>query len=298
MTRGEADAKYLDAGGVRTRYFDEGKGEPIVLLHGGIMGERNAAASAEDWELNFDAIARAHRAIAVDRLGQGRTDNPSRTADYTMSAVTAHLVEFLTALEQGPYHLVGHAEGGYSALRLAVYEPDLVASCTIVDSDTAAPGVGRSEYVLATNPHPRGSPEAVRFTHETRSADTAHISAAWLDRQMAFLAGEKHKQAIRKMGEEGLRASQFGPKLLAERLDLLDRLTLRPVQRPVLVYWGYNDPVAPIEMGLKLYDMTAKHQFRTQMHTVNKTGYFSFRERPDEFNRVVCEFVEGVSYGD
>ena len=70
------------------------------------------------------------------------------------------------------------------------------------------------------------------------------------------------------------------------------------VNFPVLVYWGYNDPVAPIEMGLKLYDMIAKHQFRTQMHTVNKTGYFSFRERPDEFNRVVCEFVEGVSYGD
>jgi pimeloyl-ACP methyl ester carboxylesterase len=295
MTRAE---KYLDAGGVRTRYFDEGKGEPIVLLHGGVMGERNAAVSAEDWELNFDAIARAHRAIAVDRLGQGRTDNPSRNADYTMSAVSAHLADFLTALGHGPYHLVGHAEGGYTALRLAVYEPDLVASCTIIDSDTAAPGVGRSEYVLATNPHPRGSLDAVRFTHEARSVETAHVSTAWLDRQMAFLGDEKHAQAIGKMSGEGLRAAQFGPKLLAERLDLIDRITLRPVQRPVLVYWGYNDPVAPIEMGLKLYDLIAKHQFRTQMHTVNKTGYFSFRERPDEFNRVICEFVEGVSYGD
>lgn len=298
MTIREASAKSLQAGGAKTRYFDEGQGEPVVLLHGGVMGERNASASAEDWELNFDAIASAHRAIAVDRLGQGRTDNPSRNADYTMSAVSAHLVAFLTELGQGPYHLVGHAEGGYLALRLAVYEPDLVASCTIVDSDTAAPGVGRSEYVLATNPHPRGSREAVRFTHEARSAHTGHVSTAWLDRQMAFLADEKHAQAIEKMGAEGLRASQFGPKLLAERLDLLDRITLRPVQRPVLVYWGYNDPVAPIEMGLKLYDMIAKHQFRTQMHTVNKTGFFSFRERPDEFNRVVCEFVEGVRYGD
>ena len=298
MEMTEADANYLDAGGVRTRYFDKGDGEPVMLLHGGVMGERNAAASAEDWEPNFDAIAGAHRAIAVDRLGQGRTDNPSRNADYTMSAVSAHLVAFLRALGQGPYHLVGHAEGGYLALKLAVYEPDLVASCVIVDSDTAAPGVGRGEYVLATNPHPRGSAEAVRFTHEARSVDTTHVNASWLDRQMAFLADEKHGQAIGKMGTEGLRAAQFGPKLLAERLDLLDRITLRPVQRPVLTYWGFNDPVAPIEMGLKLYDMIAKHQFRTQMHTVNKTGHFSFRERPDEFNRVVCEFVEGVSYGD
>lgn len=298
MLTTEANAKYLDAGGFKTRYFDAGKGEPIVLLHGGVMGERNAAASAEDWELNFDAIAHTHRAIAVDRLGQGRTDNPTRNPDYAMSAVTAHLVEFLTALGQGPYHVVGHAEGGYLALKLAVYEPDLVASCTIIDSDTAAPGVGRSEYVLATNPHPRGTPEAVRFTHEARSFDSGHVTQAWLDRQMGFLGDEKHAQAISKMGDEGLRAAQFGPKLLAERLDLLDRITLRPVQRPVLVYWGYNDPVAPIEMGLKLYDMIAKHQFRTQMHTVNKTGFFSFRERPDEFNRVICEFVEGVSYGD
>lgn len=298
MTTMDAEAKYLDADGIRTRYFDAGKGEPVVLLHGGVMGERNAAASAEDWEMNFEAIAGSHRAVAVDRLGQGRTDNPARNADYTMGTVTAHLVAFLRVLGQGPYHLVGHAEGGYLALRLAVYEPDLVASCVIVDSDTAAPGVGRSEYVLATNPHPRGSAEAVRFTHEARSADPGHVSPAWLDRQMAFLGDEKHQHAIAKMGDEGLRASQFGPKLLAERLDLLDRITLRPVQRPVLAYWGYNDPVAPIEMGLKLYDMIAKHQFRTQMHTVNKTGYFSFRERPEEFSRVICEFVEGVSYGD
>jgi pimeloyl-ACP methyl ester carboxylesterase len=294
----EADARYLDAGGVRTRYFDAGKGEPVVLLHGGTTGERNAAASAEDWALNFSAVAGVHRAIALDRLGQGGTDNPSRNGDYTMSADASHLAAFLTALGDGPYHLVGHAEGGYLALRLAVYEPDLVASCAIIDSDTAAPGVGRSEYVLATNPHPRGSLEAVRFTHEARSVDAGHVTAAWLDRQMAFLADDNHAHAIGKMGGEGLRASQFGPKLLADRLDLIDRITLRPVPRPVLVYWGYNDPVAPVEMGLKLYDLIAKHQFRTQMHMVNKTGHFSHRERPDEFNRVVCEFVEGVSHGD
>jgi pimeloyl-ACP methyl ester carboxylesterase len=167
-----------------------------------------------------------------------------------------------------------------------------------MDSDTAAPGVGRIEYVLATNPHERGSEGAVRYNYEARSVDKAHITPAFMKRQLAFLADEKHQQAIAKMGTQGLRAAQFGPKLLADRLDMLDRVTLRPVQRPLMVYWGYNDPVAPIEMGLKLYDMLAKHQFRSQMHMVNKTGQFSFREQPDEFNRVICEFVEGVSHGD
>jgi pimeloyl-ACP methyl ester carboxylesterase len=139
----------------------------------------------------------------------------------------------------------------------------------------------------------------VRFNFEARSVKTDHVTPAFIKRQMTALGSEKISQAIAKMGTQGLRAAQFGPKLLADRLEMLDKLTLRPVQRPLMVYWGYDDPVAPVDdMGLKLYDMLAKHQFRSQMHMVNKTGQFSFREQPDEFNRVICEFVEGVSHGD
>lgn len=295
----DKDARMIEAGGIKTRVFDKGKGEPVVLIHGGVMGERNAAQSAEDWDLNFDAIASRHRAIAFDRLGQGLTDNPTKDADYTMKAVVEHAAAVLVALGRGPFHLVGHAEGGYVALRLAVYEPDLVASVTVMDSDTAAPGVGRAEYVLATNPHERGSEGAVRFNFEARSVKTDHVTPVFIKRQIVALASDKIQQAVAKMGTQGLRAAQFGPKLLADRLEMLDKLTLRPVQRPLMVYWGYDDPVAPVDdMGLKLYDMLAKHQFRSQMHMVNKTGQFSFREQPDEFNRVICEFVEGVSHGD
>ena len=42
----------------------------------------------------------------------------------------------------------------------------------------------------------------------------------------------------------------------------------------------------------------AKKTARVQMHIFNEAGHFSYRERPDEFNRVIAEFIEGVNHGE
>ena len=55
---GGLQAKFIDAGGVRTRYYDQGNGEPMVLVHGtGFSG----VASANTWSLNIPGLsARFH----------------------------------------------------------------------------------------------------------------------------------------------------------------------------------------------------------------------------------------------
>jgi 2-hydroxy-6-oxo-6-(2'-carboxyphenyl)-hexa-2,4-dienoate hydrolase len=70
--------RFIDVDGIRTRYFDKGSGEVLVLFHGSHLGTNDACESALDWELNFDRLAEWFRVIAVDKLGQGHTDNPKR----------------------------------------------------------------------------------------------------------------------------------------------------------------------------------------------------------------------------
>ncbi len=70
------------------------------------------------------------------------------------------------------------------------------------------------------------------------------------------------------------------------------------MQRPIMLFWGYNDPTAPLDLGMELYDLIAKKQPRTSLHIVNQAGHHSFRERAAEFNRVVTEFIEGVAHGN
>ena len=63
------EEKWLDVGGIRTRYFDQGEGERIVMIHGAQFGARDGASSAKTWALNFPVLKAWHN---VDRLRQAR----------------------------------------------------------------------------------------------------------------------------------------------------------------------------------------------------------------------------------
>ncbi len=82
------NAQFVDVDGIRTSYFEGGSGEPMVLVHGGHFGSK---VSANCWRPIFDHLASHFHVYVVDKLGQGYTDNPRSTADYTMEAVIQHL---------------------------------------------------------------------------------------------------------------------------------------------------------------------------------------------------------------
>lgn len=295
----EFGENWVDVDGIRTRYFEAGSGDiPIVLVHGGTCGDASGGANAEDFERNFSVLARSHRVISVDRLGQGYTDNPKSDGGYTMAASVSHFAGFLKALGRPAYHVVGHSRGGYVACRTTLDHPRLVASCVLVDSGTAAPGPGRGEIVFALNPHKAGTLESSRYVYEHYSWGKEHVTDAWLRMKQKITESPRNKQAIGKMKDEGLLHAQFLPALLEDREEMFMRLQRDGLQRPVLLFWGYNDPTAPLAQGIRLHALLASKQPRTFLHVANHAGHHSFRERPEEFNRVVSEFVKGVEHGD
>ena len=111
LTRGAESAdvplpegRWIDVGGIRTRYHEAGRGEAIVFIYGGNFGTPDSASSAYTWNLNLAPLAGHFRVIAFDKLGQGHTDNP-RDDDYTMQAVVDHAAAFIEAMRLPPVHL-------------------------------------------------------------------------------------------------------------------------------------------------------------------------------------------------
>jgi 2-hydroxy-6-oxonona-2,4-dienedioate hydrolase len=294
----EFGERWVDVDGIRTRYFEAGTGRTIVLVHGGTKGDASGGANAEDFNLNFEELSKRFRVISVDRLGQGYTDNPKRDEDWTMGAAVSHLAGFLKAVGHAPYNLVGHSRGGYVVGRVTLDYPRLVESCVMIDSNTASPGPGRNEIVFALNPHKPGTLESSRWTYEKYSCTTQHVTDAWIAMKQKITVLPKNQEAIRKMKEEGFLHTRFLPELLEDKDEFFVRLEKDGMLRPILLFWGYNDPTAPLDLGLELYDLIAKKQPRTSLHIVNQAGHHSFRERAAEFNRVVTEFVEGVAHGN
>ena len=130
------DPLFADVDGIRTRYYDEGAGSPILLIHG---GDFRSYSTADDWSLNIGPLSQRHRVIALDKLGQGHTENPTSGRDYTLSATARHVVAFVRALGLGDLTVVGHSRGALSAAVLALEEPGRVRRLVVIDTNTLAP---------------------------------------------------------------------------------------------------------------------------------------------------------------
>ena len=149
-----SEEKFVDVQGIRTRYFDQGQGEAILLLHGSFFGETFSSDCSANWSENFQGLAEFARVVAVDRLGQGYTDNPKRIEDYTMKAVGEHVRQFVRKLDLGPVHIVGHSRGGYVACRATLDYPEMIKTCVIIDSGTLAPGTTPMHEIMVDAPKP------------------------------------------------------------------------------------------------------------------------------------------------
>jgi len=284
------EGRWIDVEGLRTRYYEAGSGEPIVMVYGGNFGTSDSASSAYTWNLNMRPLSERFRVIVPDKVGQGYTDNPQND-DYTMRAVVRHLAAFLRAMELPPVHLVGHSRGGYACARLTLEQHDLVRSVTLVNSGTLSPGVGTNEVVLSRPPYPKYTPECVRWVYQSYSFDPRVVTDEWVKAVLEILALPKYQESVRKVEQEKLGVKLFLPELAREKRETLQWLNDGRLQRPSQVVWGFDDRTATLERGIELFRMIAQHERRAQFHVINQSGHFPFREHPARFNALLARFV-------
>ena len=282
--------KFIFVDGIRTRYFDKGVGNVIVLFHGGNFGSPHAADCAADWNLNFDGLAEKCRVIAVDKIGQGLTDNPKHDNDYNMGTVVQHALKFLEVLELEDCFLVGHSRGAYLTCRMTLDNPDRIKANIMVDTSTLAPGQGRNHIVFSKTPRPFLTRESQRWVLENYSYNPKIVTEEWLDELVKVSNTEKYLDSVHKM-EGGLLNKIFLPELGRQKAKTFRMLASHGTSRPNFLIWGLNDPTATIDQGLMLYDMLAKNQPQTDMHIFNHAGHFSYREHPEAFNRLLIDYV-------
>lgn len=130
--------KFIEVDGVRLHYFDQGKGSPVVLLHGnGVM--------LQDFDVSgvLGLAAERHRVIAFDRPGFGYSDRP-RSRIWTPAAQAALIAQALRELDAGPAIIVGHSWGTMVALAMALDHSESVAGLVLLSGyyyGTARPDV-------------------------------------------------------------------------------------------------------------------------------------------------------------
>jgi pimeloyl-ACP methyl ester carboxylesterase len=96
--------RYLDVGGQRLHYIDEGAGEPLLFVHG------NPTWSFY-WRNLILGLRDRYRCVAVDHIGCGLSDKPQRY-EYTLARRIDDLVSVIERLALQGTTLVAHDWGG------------------------------------------------------------------------------------------------------------------------------------------------------------------------------------------
>jgi 2-hydroxy-6-oxonona-2,4-dienedioate hydrolase len=283
--------KFVEIDGIRTRYYEDGAGEPLVLLHGGQFG---SGYSLDAWSLVVPTLARYFHVYALDKLGQGQTGNP-KNDDYTFGALLAHTYGWLQATGIRGAHLVGHSRGGLLITRLAQEHPEVAKSLVIVDSNTLAPevegfpsGEFYAEIARRTPPGP-ATRATVRMEPEAQAFSTAHITDDFTDRLL-----ENALLPVRQESDERMKAlgnAKWYPSMGRAKAEALRLIDAQGMPTPTLVIWGMNDVSAPFKLhGLALLDHILPTTPRTVVVLINETGHYVMREQPDAFVRALRGF--------
>ena len=218
---------FFEHDGIRLFYSDEGRGEPVILLHGfGVNGDLN-------WRLTGIAprLRRDFRVILLDQRGCGLSSKPQNAAAY--GEEMAHdVVRLMDHLGIPKAHVAGYSLGGYVALKLAVLHPDRLLSVSCLGAGWQDPKDPRAEAAFAAFGQLADQLESGRGVEPVAAVfgEGDHQPTAWHRMQVKLvtsLLGDKKALA-------GLLRSARG--LAVQRGDLA------AVQIPMLIVCGELDP--------------------------------------------------------
>ena len=121
---GSADT--FDANGVKLHYVVEGKGQPVVLIHG------LTSSIKMNWQMPgvINMLSKNYQVIALDLPGHGESDKPTTEAAYGAEMVE-DVVRLMDHLNIRRAHIVGYSMGGMITMKFLATHQDRVLSAIV-----------------------------------------------------------------------------------------------------------------------------------------------------------------------
>ena len=212
-----------------------------------------------------------------------------------MSALTIGLMDEL-GIQQAA--VVGHSAGGTAAADVALLYPERVTKLVLVDGAVGftgsnpqfAPeggGPGGMDFLRNVNPE---SPLAQTLLHNMFTSDFANSMMSQAVQDESKIDPELMKKRVRGLQVKGWEAGvlAFARDAFSDDSQL-DLEQLRTVSMPVLLVWGEEDRLVPINVGEALRDLFPNPTWISYPNV----GHTPMDEITDQFNADLVAFLSG-----
>lgn len=271
----ETSQGYVRAGDLWTHYRSTGSGAPVILIHG-------AGNDAWEWQDNIQHLSQHHRVYAPDLPGYGLSDKPR--VSYSIDFFVSFLGDFMRGLGLDRASLVGVSLGGAISVGFTLAHPDRVANLVLANSACLARGLNL-RFLLSAVPWALGLVQrrvkagvGLRPKRTLHSGKPYDVTGDGLPQgPKPFGVGPASRSVIRNLA--GLR----GPRVVFE-----DRL--HEISCPTLIIWGAQDYLIPVRHAHVAHERIAN----SRLHIFDQCGHVPQRERAEDFNRLVLDFLMGA----
>jgi pimeloyl-ACP methyl ester carboxylesterase/predicted glycosyltransferase len=276
---------FIERDGVKVAYEIYDNDAPTLLLF-----PTWSIVHSRAWKAQVATLTRRWRVVTFDGRGNGRTDRPSRAADYADEQFVADAIDVLDATGTRQAVFVGWSRGGKWAAYTAGRHPERALGAVLI-----APGI-------PFTPHPQITAERFLGDHGDAHGWDRFSQAYWQRDWGGFLEffysrtfPEPH--STKQIEDATGWSLETTPETMA--LTMAARTTpgtiepsaaLEMVDCPVLVVHAEGDQINPYEWGVRAAELTGG-----TLVTVQGDGHGLPAREPVFITRLIDDFAQQVT---
>ena len=292
------EEKYVDAGGVMIYTVSFGRGEPLVIVHGG-------PGASHDYFLPYLVpLARTNRLIFIDERGSGKSEKLEDVSKYTVEAMADDVEAVRKALSLGKINLLGHSYGGVLAQAYAFkYQANLshLVLCSTFHSTKALNEIFR-QMKAKMAPELRARIDKAEAAglyghgkdYEKNRYTSDYMIAAWGEGYFPYLYQNRPDPNYDPVANGGMSWDLYremwgshGEFVVDGNLSSVEYAErLGTIKVPTLITVGDHDESDPSIAR----DMAARIP-GSKLVILPKSGHMTFVDQQEMFNRAVDEFL-------
>jgi proline iminopeptidase len=290
---------FVDANGVMLYYLSLGRGEPLLILHGG-------PGASHDYFLPYLLpLARQHRLIFIDERGSGRSQKLQDASGYKIENMVEDVEGVRRTLNLGKISLLGHSYGGALAQAYALKYQENLSHLILASTWSSTKAMNEVFVRMKDNMTPElrehvhkleaeglfghGKPyEQNRYTPE-------YMIAAWGEGYFPYVyhnrpdpnydpiqQGNTAWDLYREMwGEHG----EFVIDGNLKSVEYTDRLAT--IKVPTLIIVGEHDECDP-SLSKAMQEKIAG----SKLAIMPNSGHMAFVDQPDLYVKTLDEFLQ------